>query len=319
MTTTCPTMARRTGIVLVAGALLALANLWLSGPSRAQEDQDPALVQQGNELYGNHCSQCHGGNGLGNGQPGESDYGPPLINVGAASVNFMVASGRMPSDNSNSPLQRREAQFDSTQRAALVAYITQLDVPANLSPEEREELEIPERPGAPIPKLGDLDNADQATGRALFTSNCAACHGPTAQGIAVGQKDVSSNLADVPPLQVAEAIRTGPGVMPVFGPDNLDQQQLEAVVAWVQYLPERDSPGGITVGRSGPVSEGLLGWVIGMGLLGVAVYLLGERIGTTEPQVVADDPGDGADITSDDDRADGRDQATTTTREHDHG
>ncbi len=130
---------------------------------------------------------------------------------------------------------------------------------------------------------------------ALFTSNCAACHGPTAAGIAVGQQDVSSNLAGIPPLQIAEAIRSGPGVMPVFGEEVLPQEELDAVVHWVVTLPDRSSPGGVALGRSGPVSEGLIAWVIGMGVLGVAVYLLGERIGTTDPtpdDVSVNDGGD---------------------------
>lgn len=296
MTTAVATALRRVGIALVVAAGMALVTTWHAGPSRAQDEQDPALVQQGSELYGQHCSLCHGGNGLGNGREGDADYGPPLINVGAASVDFMLASGRMPADNSNEPLQRRPPPFDATQRAALVAYVTQLDIPANLSQQEREDLAIPEQPGPGIPRLGDLDDADLADGRALFTTNCAACHGPTAAGIAVGQRDVSSNLEGVPPLQVAEAIRSGPGVMPVFGVDNLTNEELEEVVAWVDALPRRDSPGGINIGRSGPVTEGLLAWVVGMGLLGLAAYLLGERIGTTDPseEPATESPGDTA-------------------------
>lgn len=294
MTEAVATSLRRVGIVLVVATGLAFVTAWQADPSGAQDGQDPALVQQGSQLYGQHCSLCHGGNGLGNGREGDPDYGPPLINVGAASVDFMLASGRMPADNSNEPLQRGPSRFDATQRAALVAYVTQLDIPANLSEQEREELEIPEEPGPGIPRLGDLDQADLADGRALFTSNCAACHGPTAAGIAVGQRDVSSNLEGLPPLQVAEAIRSGPGVMPVFGVDNLTNEELEAVVAWVDALTRRNSPGGINLGRSGPVTEGMLAWVVGMGLLGLAAYLLGERVGTTDPteEPATESPGD---------------------------
>lgn len=278
---------RRTGLVLVALALAGMFNLAITSNASAQDDPvDPQLVQQGNTLYQEYCARCHGGTGLGV-VSDEAAAGPPLINVGAASVDFMIASGRMPAESQYDPLIRREPAFDGTERAALVAYVTQLEIPSNMTEEEVEAAGIPMQPGAPIPDIAGWEDANLADGRALFTTNCAACHGPTAAGIAVGQQDVSSNLEGVPPLQVAQAIRTGPGVMPVFGDQALPQEELEATVAWVMNLPERESPGGINVGRSGPVTEGLLAWVIGMGLLGVAVYVLGERIGTTDP--VADE------------------------------
>lgn len=283
---------RRVGVALVLAAVIALLT-HVQFRSNAQEAavQDPELIAQGNELYGQHCVLCHGGNGLGNGDENDQDYGPPLVNVGGASVDFMIASGRMPASDGRAPLERREPRFTGTERAALVAYVTSLRVPDGFTEQELRDLGIPEEPGAPIPQLGDLDEADLAEGRALFTTNCAACHGPTAAGIAVGQRDVSSNLAGVPPQQVATAIRSGPGVMPLFGPDNLSDEELDAVVAWVDALPNRESPGGVSVGRSGPVTEGMLSWVIGMGLLGVAVYVLGERVGTTEPPDPSDDDG----------------------------
>ena len=99
-------------------------------------------------------------------------------------------------------------------------------------------------------------------------TNCAACHGPTAAGIAVGQNDVSSNLEGVPPLEVAEAIRSGPGVMPVFSDDVLPEEDLKAVTNWVISLREREAPGGLSVGRSGPVSEGFVAWLV----VGIIIY-----------------------------------------------
>jgi ubiquinol-cytochrome c reductase cytochrome c subunit len=274
---------RRTGFVLIALALAGLMNLVVNANASAQDEQaDPQLVQQGNTLYQENCARCHGGTGLGV-VSDEAAAGPPLINVGAASVDFMIASGRMPAESQYDSLIRREPVFNDTERQALVAYVTQLEIPDNLTVEEAEALGIPDEPGPGIPDISDWEDGDLAEGRALFTANCAACHGPTAAGIAVGQNDVSSNLAGVPPLQVAEAIRSGPGVMPVFSDEVLTDEELDATVAWVMNLPERESPGGINVGRSGPVTEGLLAWVIGMGLLGVAVYVLGERIGTTDP------------------------------------
>lgn len=274
---------RRAGVLMVALAAAGLFNVTISRNAAAQDPGvDQQLVQQGNNLYQENCARCHGGTGLGV-DSDEAAAGPALINVGAASVDFMIASGRMPAESQYDPLIRREPAFDDTERAALIAYITQLPIPDTMTDAEIESAGISLEPGAPIPDIRGWEDADLGTGRALFTSNCAACHGPTAAGIAVGQNDVSSNLAGVPPLQIAEAVRSGPGVMPVFGEEVLPQEELDAVVHWVVNLPDRQTPGGLALGRSGPVSEGMLAWVIGMGLLGVVVYLLGERIGTTDP------------------------------------
>jgi hypothetical protein len=65
--------------------------------------------------------------------------------------------------------------------------------------------------------------------------------------------------------------------MPRFLEDTMDEEELLAVTAWVMDLRDRESPGGWSFGRSGPVAEGFLAIVLGLGLLGVIMYLLGER------------------------------------------
>lgn len=130
---------RRTGLVLVTLALAALSNLALSTNASAQDDQvgqvDQQLVQQGNALWQENCARCHGANGLGV-ISDEAAAGPAIINVGAASVDFMIASGRMPAESQFDPLTRRSPAFDDTQRAALVAYVTQLQIPDSMTPAE---------------------------------------------------------------------------------------------------------------------------------------------------------------------------------------
>ena len=48
------------------------------------------LVAEGKEIFARGCSSCHGLNAEGAG------IAPSLIGVGAASVDFQVATGRMP-------------------------------------------------------------------------------------------------------------------------------------------------------------------------------------------------------------------------------
>ncbi len=285
---------RRVGLALVAVSLAAGFNLALTAGAGAQDverpDLDPELVAQGEQIYGQACVLCHGpqGQGLVNDTPAQ---GPSLIGVGTASVDFMVRTGRMPAVSAYDPLIRRESPYTGTERAALAAYVTRLTLDAIDRQDERradaelEGQEFDEAPitlGPDIPVVEGYQDASLAVGQELFTSNCAACHGPTAAGIAVGRDDVSSNLKGTEPVVVAEAIRIGPGVMPVFGEETIPQEDLLAIVRWTGDVTRRDSPGGVSVGRGGPVAEGLIAWVVGIGLLGAAIYLLGEREGTTD-------------------------------------
>jgi ubiquinol-cytochrome c reductase cytochrome c subunit len=84
---------------------------------------------------------------------------------------------------------------------------------------------------------------------------------------------------DASPMQIAEAVRTGPDVMPRFGPKMLDDTALGDVIEYVGYLQHgKYNPGGLQLANWGPVSEGFIGWVAGIGLL----VLFVRRIGTTE-------------------------------------
>ncbi|MBW3619150.1 MAG: c-type cytochrome [Actinobacteria bacterium] len=254
-------LAIATGLVLA----VALVNvLFGGGLATAQEDTgeaaDDGLLQRGAQIFGAQCALCHGENGRGLPVDGP-DGGPPLIGVGPASVDFMIRTGRMPLDNANERMRHREQQMSDQDRRAVVAYVT------SLAPGE----------GPGIPDIDGWEEADLSRGLELFTTHCAACHGPTAAGIAVGQRDISSNLDIATPLEIAEAIRSGPGVMPAFNDEILPEDDVEAIVAWVRDLRERDSPGGLALGRSGPVSEGFIAWALGLGLLMIVMYLLGEK------------------------------------------
>lgn len=259
----------RRALTFASGLLAVVAVLntaFTSGPAGAteaaqQEGADRALVDRGQEIFGARCALCHGETGRGIEDDGSPAHGPSLIGVGAASVDFMIRTGRMPLENANERLRHSEPHLTDAEREAVIAYVT------SLAPGE----------GPEIPDVDGWETANLAEGMELFTTNCAACHGPTAQGIAVGQKDVSSTLDVATPLELVEAIRTGPGVMPVFGEEALPEHEVDAIVAWVMHLREREAPGGAQIGRSGPVSEGLIAWVVGLGLLTVVMYLLGEK------------------------------------------
>jgi ubiquinol-cytochrome c reductase cytochrome c subunit len=93
------------------------------------------------------------------------------------------------------------------------------------------------------------------------------------------------SLQDVEPLDVAEAIKIGPGQMPVgggladyeFGTAE-SRQEVDDIAAYVESL--RTDPynrGGAPIGGKGPVPEGFVAWVIGLGVLVVAARWIAGR------------------------------------------
>ena len=77
------------------------------------------------------------------------------------------------------------------------------------------------------------------------------------------------------PTQVVEAIRLGPGTMPVFAPAAISDEQLDDVARYVEYLQHPDDRGGLPLWHLGPVPEG------GMALLAIGALLFGLRyVGT---------------------------------------
>ena len=223
---------RRLAILFVVclPALVVFAATAVAGP-RAPHAQaaadDPAQVERGRELFLTSCSGCHGAEGGGTGD------GPSLIGVGAAAADFQLSTGRMPLTDPSAQAVRKPPAFSPDEIDALVAYVASLG------------------DGPPIP---DVDPAagDLAEGGTLFRLNCAACHSATGTGGALSYGDDAPKLWSATPLQIAEAIRTGPGQMPVFGPDTFTDHQVE-LDRPVRALPVRPRrPGRVLPGSHRP-------------------------------------------------------------------
>jgi ubiquinol-cytochrome c reductase cytochrome c subunit len=70
------------------------------------------------------------------------------------------------------------------------------------------------------------------------------------------------------------AMLTGPQQMPVFSDHVMTSEDKRDIIAYVKAMEKRDDPGGFSLGRLGPVSEGLFGWLFGIGaLIAVAVWI----------------------------------------------
>jgi ubiquinol-cytochrome c reductase cytochrome c subunit len=244
-----------TAIVLLL-TLVALALLWaaFAPKSSAAQAQDPNVaVQEGRALFLTGCSSCHGLDAQGGNQA------PSLIGVGPAAVDFQVGTGRMPLAAPGAQAERRNPLYNETQIQQLAAYIGSL------------------APGPPIPTV-NLDDGDLAFGGELFRTNCAQCHQAVGQGGALTNGKHAPSLMEATPTQVAEAMRTGPESMPVFSSGQLDDHAVNSIAKYIQFLQKPNDPGGNPIGHYGPVPEGLVAWLVGIGGLVAATLWIGSRI-----------------------------------------
>ena len=225
-------------------AIAITALVLLPAPSAGQEDP----VDRGRYLFEASCASCHGAEGAG------SELGPSLTDAGAASADFYLRTGRMPLPAPDAPTLRRRPAFDDEEIKALVAYVASLG------------------DGPEIPDV-DPSSGDVSSGSELFANSCAACHGATGNGGAVGANAFAPTLFRATPLEIAEAMVVGPGQMPRF---SFDEGESNDIVAYIQRLKTEDDPGGLDIGGVGPVPEGYVAWMIAMLALLAIVLLIGR-------------------------------------------
>ncbi len=254
-------LAARRRNPIVASVLLLVALLGVGGvyavattaaPAEAVATMDQTAIDEGKRLYLEGCSSCHGLNAQG------TSNGPTLIGVGAASVHFQVATGRMPMAAPAAQAPTKPADYNEAEIAAMAAYIASLG------------------PGPAIPTAEQLDysDADIAEGGVLFRINCAQCHQAAGGGGALTEGKYAPSLMKATPQEIYEAMLTGPQNMPVFGDGTLPVEDKQAIIAYIMDLQEAPSPGGMALGRIGPVAEGLLLWGgVMAAFVGLAVWI----------------------------------------------
>ncbi|MGY6501440.1 MAG: cytochrome c oxidase assembly protein [Acidimicrobiales bacterium] len=254
------------GVVLacVAGAIVGMV---LLGPSTSGADaqdtppedpppaeRDQATIERdqatlGRDLYGRDCASCHGADGSG------SFRGTSLREVGAASVTYVLETGRMPIAHPDAPIRRSDPAYDQESIDAIVAHVDQfIDGPAAVDP--------------------DIEAASVARGGEHYRLHCAACHGAEGIGGALAFDDITPSVLHSSPRDVANAVTVGPGAMPSFTAtfDDADLADIAAYVGHLQDPPTRGIP--LPGGR---VTEGLVAWLAGMGALVLMARWLGAR------------------------------------------
>lgn len=246
----------------LATALVALAWPTVAG---AQPGVG-AKVKSGESLYATYCLSCHGVAGEGISSPSHptgaldlKGLGPPLAGVGALAADFYLSTGYMPLEDPHDQPRHTRSPFDQRQSDALVAYVASLGK------------------GPPIPRPHP-ERGDVSSGLALFTDHCAGCHQVVAEGGYVPNA-VAPPLHDVDAVQIAEAVRVGPYLMPSFSQRQISDAQLDSIIAYVLYAKHPDDRGGWNLGRIGPVPEGLVAWLIAAASLVACCVVIARRYG----------------------------------------
>ncbi len=236
-------------LALVAVGMLYAAVTGLGGSSAsAGSGSSSPLITQGKNLFAVSCASCHGEYAQG------TERGPSLIGAGAAAVDFQLSTGRMPLKETNAEAARKPPVYTQQEIYAIAAYVASLGG----------------GPAIPSAQQDSTAGADTALGQSLFNANCAQCHNYAGAGGALTDGKYAPPLTQATNQQIYEAMLTGPEAMPVFNNSTLTPADKRDIIAYVTQTRAEANPGGFSLGRIGPTTEGLVAWLGGIGALVLA-------------------------------------------------
>lgn len=197
-------------------------------PEAGQTQPPSAAV--GSNIFQAECSRCHGPSGEG-AIEGPSLHALPAGDDTISGVEEIVRLGGVEMDAFGDELSDAEI-------AAVAQYVV-----------------------AEFATAGDV-----AHGGELYRLNCAGCHGAAAGGGALIYSERNApSLSDVSLAKVVAAIRGGPGTMPAFNQAALGDASVASVARYVGALQDPADPGGVAIPPPGPVTEGFVAGLIGLG------------------------------------------------------
>lgn len=207
------------GLLLAAATGILLLIPW--GNAEASLSQEQA--QQGALLYQQQCAQCHGGDAQGAIVPGTNRQAPPLRGLPITYIDLVLRTGRMPPPGDPFDNRLRKPVVVGQDREALVQW---MDQAFGLSGE------------IPVAMPGD-----PSLGLQVYQQNCAHCHGATGGGGVAGAGAYTPPLTGYDPIVIAEAIRVGPFEMPQFSRKQITDEEVDAVVGYLEFVrEERGTP-----------------------------------------------------------------------------
>jgi ubiquinol-cytochrome c reductase cytochrome c subunit len=226
------------GLVLVGAIYAAITG---SGESAASTtpSTSQAQIAKGREIFQLTCATCHGLEAQG------TAVAPSLIGVGSAAVDFQVSTGRMPAKSLGAENDSKPRQLNPTQTRDVAEYIASLAG----------------GPAIPTPAEVSTSGANVGLGQELFIADCAQCHNFDGAGGALTDGKYAPSLNAATPTQIYEAMLTGPEAMPVFNNTTITPNEKRDIIAYVTDTRVTPNPGGFSLGRVGPVTEGLVAFL----------------------------------------------------------
>jgi len=268
-------MPRRTrpllGWLAVVVAMAALVGLGRSAATAADVELSETQRQVAETIYANQCATCHAADGQGRVMPGTDVEAPPLTGDAGMTVPYLdltLRVGRMPPPE-HDPFDNRHRAVAVTdeEREALVAYLADVfDIPGDIP-------QVPE--------------GDPATGREIYAANCAQCHGSTGAGGVAGAGAWTPPLVDYDAVVIAEAIRVGPFEMPRFAEEQISDEEIGDIAAFLRLVSEEHAtPLGLV--ELNPVFASGFAFLFAVAILFSAMWIAGRPTWFADP----DPPGD---------------------------
>ncbi len=222
-----------------------------SSPGPSQSD-----INAGHALFLDNCSSCHGLDAQG------TSNGPGLVGAGAAAVYFQMSTGRMPAKEVGAEQPRKPVTFTEQEIYQIADYVDS----------------IGGGPAIPTAEQVSTEGANTALGIQLFNANCAQCHGFAGAGGALTYGKYAPPLTQSTPTQIYTAMLTGPEAMPVFSDGVLSPEAKRDIIAYITQTRVEPNPGGFSLGRTGPITEGLVIWLGGLVFLVlIAMWITAKR------------------------------------------
>ena len=243
-------------LVAVGSLYAAVTGMGSGSSASAGSGSSSSQITEGKDLFAVSCASCHGEDAQG------SKVAPSLVGAGAAAVDFQVGTGRMPLKETNAEAPRKPPVFSQSQIYAIAAYVASLGG----------------GPAIPSDQQVSTAGANTGLGQSLFNANCAQCHNYSGAGGALTDGKYAPPLTQATSKQIYEAMLTGPEAMPVFNDSTLTPQNKRDIIAYVEQTRSEANPGGFSLGRVGPTTEGLVAWLGGIfALVLAAIWITAKR------------------------------------------
>ena len=173
-----------------------------------------------------------------------------------------MSTGRMPAKEVGAENNRGPVKFTEQQIYQIADYVASLGG----------------GPAIPTAEQVSTEGANTALGSNLFMANCSQCHGFAGDSGALTYGKFAPPLTQSTPTQIYTAMLTGPEAMPVFSDGALSPSAKRDIIAYITETRVEPNPGGFSLGRIGPVTEGLVIWLGGLGFLVlIAMWITAKR------------------------------------------